>query len=149
MLFMLCAGILALTVYAEEQASDLARAREVLVASAKAYREVAALRDTLSYVVIAPGSERETKSEEYTFAPNGAVMVRNALLETVAFDSKFYLSQNDVPDRYVTASYDGDFGATLRRVAGRGSLFEPPPLALHSDKNIEACLDSLTSNFKL
>jgi len=29
-------------------------------------------------------------------------------------------------------AYDGDFRAALRRVAGNSSLFEPPPLALHS-----------------
>jgi hypothetical protein len=46
---------------------EVERAREILERSAKAYKNVAALRDTLSYVVNAPGSEQETKTEEYGF----------------------------------------------------------------------------------
>lgn len=38
-------------------------AREILETSAKTYRGVDALRDTLSYVVTAPGSEQETKTQ--------------------------------------------------------------------------------------
>ena len=125
---------------------EVQRARETLEFSAKAYRTVAALRDTLSYVVTAPGSEQEIKTEEYAFGPKGAALVKNALLQAVAMDSKLYLTQSDVPDRYVVTPYDGDLGAALRRVAGNGSLFEPPPLALHSGKGIDACLDTLRFN---
>src|ERR1700736_1377896 len=131
---------------AEAQDAEVQRARDALASSAAAYRDVVALRDKLSYSVTAPGSEQETKSEEYIFGPEGAVLVKNALLQAVALDSKLYLTQSDVPDRYVAAPYDGDFGAALRRVAGNGSLFEPPPLALHSGKSIDACLDTLRFN---
>jgi peroxiredoxin len=137
---------MALMVMARAQDSEVQRARETLESSAKAYTTVVALRDKLSYVVTAPGSEQETKTEEYAFGPKDAVLVKNALLQAVAVDSKLYLTQSDVPDRYVAAPYDGDFGAALRRVAGNGSLFEPPPLALHSGKSIEACMDTLRFN---
>jgi hypothetical protein len=137
---------MALMVMARAQDSEIQRARETLESSAKAYTTVVALRDKLSYVVTAPGSEQETKTEEYAFGPKDAVLVKNALLQAVAVDSKLYLTQSDVPDRYVAAPYDGDFGAALRRVAGNGSLFEPPPLALHSGKSIEACMDTLRFN---
>ena len=126
--------------------SDAQLARAALESSAKAYREVGALRDRLSYVVTAPGSEEETKVQEYAFGPNGVASVKNALLEAVALDSKMYLTQSDVPDRYVVTTYDGDFGAALRRVAGQGSLFEPPPLALRSGKSVDACVDALRFN---
>jgi peroxiredoxin len=137
---------MALMVMARAQDSEVQRARETLESSAKAYTTVVALRDKLSYVVTAPGSEQETKTEEYAFGPKDAVLVKNALLQAVAVDSKLYLTQSDVPDRYVAAPYDGNFGAALRRVAGNGSLFEPPPLALHSGKSIEACMDTLRFN---
>src|ERR1700739_2022841 len=120
-------------VHAKPQ-SDVAHAREILEASAKAYKNIVALRDTLSYVVNAPGSEQETKTQEYGFGPGRRVFVKNALLEAVALGKTFYLSQSDVPDKYVTASYDRDFGSVLRNVAGAGSLFEPPPLAMHEGK---------------
>jgi peroxiredoxin len=146
MLFAMVAGSMPVMMIAEAQDAEVQRARETLQSSAAAYRAVVALRDKLSYSVIAPGSEEETKSEEYAFGPEGAVIVKNALLQAVAVDSKLYLTQSDVPDRYVAAPYDGDFGAALRRVAGNGSLFEPPPLALHSGKSIDACLDALRFN---
>jgi peroxiredoxin len=126
--------------------ADVQRARTILETSAQAYRNVAVLFDSLSYAVNAPGSERETKTEEYQFGPGKNVRVKNALLEAVAIDGGFYLVQSDVPDRYVFAHYDGDFGTVLRRVAGSGSLFEPPPLAMHEGKKLEACIDTLRFN---
>lgn len=125
---------------------DVERARAILETSGQVYRSVAALRDTLSYAVDAPGSERETKTQEYEFGPGKRVRVKNALLEAVAVDGGFYLVQSDVPDRYVFARYDGDFGTVLRRVAGSGSLFEPPPLSMHAGKDLEACIDTLRFN---
>jgi len=146
MLFAMVAGSMPVMMIAEAQDAEVQRARDALASSAAAYRSVVALRDKLSYSVTAPGSEQETKSEEYTFGPKGAVIVKNALLQAVALDSKLYLTQSDVSDKYVVAPYDGDFGTALRRVAGNGSLFEPPPLALHSGKSIDACLDTLRFN---
>jgi len=126
--------------------SEVERAREILETSAKAYRDVDALRDTLSYVVSAPGSEQETKTQEYGFGPGRRVFVKNALLEAVALDKTFYLTQSDVSDKYVSVSYDRDFGSTLRNVAGAGSLFEPPPLAMHEGKSLDACIDTFRFN---
>jgi peroxiredoxin len=126
--------------------SEVNRAREILESSARAYRNVGALSDTLSYVVDATGSQRETKTEEYAFGPGGAARVKNALLEALATKNEFYLIQTDVSDRYVFARYDGDFGAVLRRVVDSGSLFEPPPLAMHQGKNLDACIDTLRFN---
>lgn len=145
-LALLAASVTVIATMAEAEDSEVQRARDALKSSAQAYSSVTALRDTLSYVVTAPGSEQETKTEEYAFGPKGAAMVKNALLKAVAVDSKFYLTQSDVSDKYVVTSYDGDFGATLRRVAGKGSLFEPPPLALHSGKGVDACLETLRFN---
>ena len=61
-------------------------------------------------------------------------------------DEKFYLTQSEVPDRYVSVSYDRDFGSVLRSVAGGSSLFEPPPLAMHEGKSLDACIDTLRFN---
>ena len=126
--------------------SEVERAREILETSAKAYKDAEALRDTLSYVVNAPGSEQETKTQEYGFGPGRSVFIKNALLEAVALDKTFYLTQSDVPDKYVSASYDRDFGSILRNVAGAGSLFEPPPLAMHEGKSPDACVDTFRFN---
>jgi peroxiredoxin len=126
--------------------SEVDRARAILETSAKAYKNVQALRDTLSYVVNAAGSEEETKTEEYGFGPGRRVFVKNALLEAVALDKAFYLAQSDVPDKYVSSSYDRDFGSILRNVAGAGSLFEPPPLAMHEGKSLDACIDTFRFN---
>ena len=74
------------------------------------------------------------------------MFVKNALLEAVALDKTFYLTQSDVPDKYVSVSHDHDFGSALRNVAGAGSLFEPPPLAMHEGKSLEACIDTFRFN---
>jgi hypothetical protein len=126
--------------------SEVARAREILETSAKAYKNVEALRDTLSYVVSAPGSEQETKAQAYGFGPGRSVFVKNALLKAVALDKTFYLSQSDVPDKYVSAIYDRVFGSILRSVAGAGSFFEPPPLPMHETKSLDACVDTFRFN---
>lgn len=131
---------------ATAQESEIQGAKRVLEASAQAYKSAMALHDKLSYVVTAPGSEQETKTEEYCFGPNGTALVKNALLEAVAVDGKLYLTQSDVPDRYVAATFSGDFGADLRRVAGNSSLFEPPPVAMHFGKNLDACIDTFRFN---
>lgn len=125
---------------------EVDRAHEVLEESIKAYKSVETFRDTLSYVVNAPGSEQETKTQEYGFGPGRSVVVKNALLEAVALDTTFYLIQSDVSEKYVSASYDRDFGSILRQVAGAGSLFEPPPLAMHEGKNLDACVDTFRFN---
>jgi peroxiredoxin len=138
----------ALPIIAVEAGSqgEVERARAILETSAKAYKNVKALRDTLSYVVNAPGSEQETKTQEYGFGPGRHVFVKNALLEAVALDKTFYLVQSDVPDKYVSATYDRDFGSILRKVAGAGSLFEPPSLAMHEGKSLDACVDAFRFN---
>ena len=82
----------------------------------------------------------------YGFGPGRRVFVKNALLEAVALDKTFYLTQSDVPDKYVSASYDRDFGSILRNIAGTGSLFEPPPLAMHEGKSLDACVDTFRFN---
>src|SRR5262249_41660633 len=61
-------------------------------------------------------------------------------------DGKLYLTQSDVPDRYVAATFSGDFGADLRRIAGNSSLFEPPPVAMHFGKSLDACIDTFRFN---
>lgn len=137
---------MAITTSGGAPSPDMQRARAILEVSAQAYKNVPALRDTLSYAVDAPGSERETKTQEYEFGRGKSVRVKNALLEAVAIDGEFHLVQSDVPDRYVSAQYDGDFGTVLRRVAGSGSLFEPPPLAMHEGKDLDACIDLLRFN---
>ena len=145
LLLALFAGSTAMTMTVTAKEAEVDRARAVIESSAKAYRDVVALRDKLSYVVKAPGSEQETKTQEYIFGPKGA-LVKNGLLQAVAVDSKLYLTQTDVPDKYVVTDYHGDFGDALRRVAGNGSLFEPPPLALHSGKSVDACIEALRFN---
>jgi len=135
------AGMLTTTTITAAQEEDVQGARRILESSAKAYRDLAALRDTISYAATDPGAT-EAKKEEYSYAfgPKGAVMIKAGRLQAFAVGSTLYVIRNDVPDKYVAVPYDGDLGATLRRV---GSLFELPPLVLHARKDIDACIDAL------
>jgi hypothetical protein len=145
-LFSSIAASIVMVLAATAQDPEIEGAKRVLETSVQAYRRAPALHDKLSYVVTAPGSEQETKTEEYSFGPNGTFLVKNALLEAVAIDGKLYLTQSDVPDRYVATTFSGDFGADLRRIAGNSSLFEPPPVAMHSGKSLDACIDTFRFN---
>jgi thiol-disulfide isomerase/thioredoxin len=141
------AGPLALPTKAIAQDPDVRRAREILEMSAQAYKDAITLQDKISYSASEPGS-KESKNEElsYAFGPNGAALVKGPSLQAVAVDSKLYLTRRDVPDKYVVASYEGDFAAALNRTAGKGSIFEPPPLVLHSGKGVDAGINALRFN---
>ena len=52
----------------------------ILEASAKAYLAVPALRDTMTYVVQAPGSEKEPKKLEYGFGAGTDAYVKDPLV---------------------------------------------------------------------
>jgi peroxiredoxin len=123
-------------------------AQTILEASAKAYLAVPALRDTMTYVVMAPGSEKEPKKLEYGFGAGTDAYVRDPLLTVVAAGDKMFLTRSDAPGAYVAVPYRGDFGAALNGIVGdQGSLFEPPPVAMRTGKGIDAWIDSL--RFKL
>src|ERR1700720_2000917 len=76
---------------------EVARAREILETSAKAYKNVEALRDTLSYFVSAPGSEQETKTQQYGFGPGRRVLVKNAWRKAAGWVKTFYFLRGNVP----------------------------------------------------
>lgn len=141
MLLGMLAGMLTTTTITAAQDEDVQGARKILELSAKAYKDLPALRDKISYTAIDPGAT-EAKNDEYAYAfgPKGAAMIKAGRLQAFAVGSMLYVIRNDVPDKYVAVPYDGDLGAALRRV---GSLFELPPLVLHSGKDIDACIDAL------
>ena len=123
-------------------------AQEVLEAAAKAYLAVPALRDTMTYVVQAPGSEKEPKKLEYGFGAGTDAYVKDPLLAVVAVGGKMFLTRSDAPGAFVAVPYQGDFGAALNSIVGdQGSIFEPPPVAMRLEKGIDAWIDSL--RFKL
>ncbi|HSS52545.1 MAG TPA: TlpA disulfide reductase family protein [Thermoanaerobaculia bacterium] len=135
-------------VRAAEASSEARPAQEVLEASARAYLAVPALRDTMSYVVVAPGSEKEPKKLEYGFGAGTDAFVKDPLLAVVAVGGRMFLTRSDAPGAYVAVPYRGDFGAALNSIVGdQGSLFEPPPVAMRTGKGIDAWIDSL--RFKL
>jgi hypothetical protein len=129
-------------------ADPVKRAREILEASARAYRGAPALRDTITYVVRAPGAANESKTLEYGFGAGADAFVKDPLLEAVAVGDKMFLTRSDAPKTYVAMPYHGDFGATLNGIAGdQGSLLEPPQLAMRTGKKLDDWIDAL--RFKL
>jgi peroxiredoxin len=121
--------------------SDAERcARDLFAASARAYRETPALRDTFVYTVEAPGSEKEPKKLEFGFAGADA-FVADPGIEVWAVRKTMYVIRPEVPDRYVAAPYSGDFRAALDSIVGtQGSAFEPGPIGLHAGESFETLL---------
>jgi thiol-disulfide isomerase/thioredoxin len=132
------------TAAAAPAAPQVERAREILEESARAYRRLPALREALVYSVEAPGAAAESKRFEYGFGPGPAAYAGDALFQVVALRGTMYLTKSDVADKYVAVPYDGDFGAALNRIGGReGPLFEPPAIAMHDGKSLEAVVEAL------
>ena len=80
----IAAASIVMVLAATAQDPGIEGAKRVLEASVQAYRSAPALRDKLSYVVMVPGSEQETKTEEYSFGPNGTVLVPTPRLVAAA-----------------------------------------------------------------
>ncbi|HYX23002.1 MAG TPA: TlpA disulfide reductase family protein [Thermoanaerobaculia bacterium] len=144
-LFALCLSPGSLHAAEPQRSADPSpRAREILAAAARAYRTVPALRDTMTYVVQAPGSEKEPKKLEYGFGAGTDAFVKDPLLQAVAVGDRMFLTRSDAPRTYVAVPYHGDFGAALNGIVGdQGSLFEPPPVAMRTGKGIDAWIDAL------
>ncbi|HEY2028010.1 MAG TPA: TlpA disulfide reductase family protein, partial [Myxococcales bacterium] len=124
-------------------ADPAACSRTLFAASARAYRETPALSDTFTYSVQATGSEKEPKKLKLGFEGSNA-FVADPGLEAWAVGSTMYVIRPDVPDRYVSAPYAGDFRAALDTIVGtQGSAFEPGPIGLHAGESYEALLVAL------
>ena len=128
---------------AEGRAARLC-AERALFASARAYREVPALRDTMEYLLEAPGAEREPKKIEYGFGAGKDVWAADALLKVVAVGSTMFVTRSDDSLHYLAVPYAGRFGASLQAVSGeQGSLFEPPPVAMRTGQDFSAWMEAL------
>jgi peroxiredoxin len=131
---------------AEPQASPAPA--DVLDASAKAYLAVPALRDTMTYVVQAPGSDKEPKKLEYGFGAGTDAYVKDPLLAAVAVGGRLFLTRSDAPGAFIAVPYRGDFAAALNSIVGdQGSLFEPAPIAMRTGRGLDGWIDAL--RFKL
>jgi peroxiredoxin len=123
------------------------QAKSVLAASARAYRAVPALRDTMTYVVRGPNMDREPKKIEIRLGAGRDASVADALLSATALGNQFYVTKSDAPGKYVARTSTGDFGKTLVSVVGsQSSLFEPVQIAMREGKGLEGWLDSLRFN---
>jgi thiol-disulfide isomerase/thioredoxin len=121
-----------------------ARSRSVLEASARAYRAMPALRDTLRYLVEAPGSERAPKELAFGFGPGEAVFVEDAAQAAFAVGGRLHVTRANAPGVYVVVPYEGDLAASIDAVLGaHASLFEPGPIAMRSGKPYPAWIDAL------
>jgi peroxiredoxin len=120
------------------------QAREALAAAARAYREVPALKDTLTYVVKSPSAVLPPKTIEILLGAGHDVALKDPLLEAVAVGGTLYLTKSDAPGKYVAHPYSGDLGQALDAVIGdQGSLFEPVQVAMRSGKDLEGWLKAL------
>jgi len=119
-------------------------AREALAAAARAYREVPALKDTLTYTIKTPSAVLPPKTIEILLGAGHDVALKDPLLEAVAVGGTLYLTKSDAPGKYVAHSYSGDLGQALDAVIGdQGSLFEPVQVAMRSGKDLEGWLKAL------
>jgi peroxiredoxin len=123
---------------------EIQQAREILEASAKAYREVVALRDVMTYVVEIPGSELMEKTLRYSLGAGSDASVEDPVLQAYALGDRMILARSDVDDKYVEVPFDGDFGATLNRLVGQeGSLPEVAPIAMRANKGLDAYIHAM------
>ncbi|MFI5165660.1 MAG: TlpA family protein disulfide reductase [Thermoanaerobaculales bacterium] len=148
MAWTLALAVLAGGVAAASPGDPASEARGLLAATARAYRAVPALTDTLTYTIKAPNAELEPKKLEIRLGPGSDASVADPLLSAFAIGHTLYVTKSDSPGKFVATAYAGDFSRALNTFVGEeGSLFEPPQIAMRTGKDIDACIDSL--RFKL
>ncbi|MDH3217430.1 MAG: hypothetical protein OEN01_14285 [Candidatus Krumholzibacteria bacterium] len=118
-------------------------AYQVLKQAAEAYQNATALRDTLHLTIWAPQAAPERKWIAYGFGKGGQAYVDNGFQRIVAIGEHMYVTQFDVADKYVEASYNGDFGAAIERIgADQMGIPELPPIAMHRAAGFETYIDA-------
>jgi len=100
----------------------LRKGSEVLEAAARAYRQVPALRDTLTYTVKTPSATLPPKALDIRLGAGRDVAVKDPLFEAIAVEGTLYLTKSDAPGKYVARPYSGDFAKTLDASPGLPSL---------------------------
>jgi peroxiredoxin len=120
------------------------QARKTLEASAQAYRRVAGLKDTLTYVIKTASGVQPSKTLEIRLGAGQDVAVNDALFDAIALNGKLYLTKSDAPDKYIAQPYSGDFAKSLEAIVGaQGWPFEPLQIAMRLGKDVEGWLNAL------
>jgi peroxiredoxin len=120
------------------------RARTTLQAAAQAYRRVAALKDTLTYVIKTASGAQPPKTLEVTLGAKNDVAVKDALIEAIAFNGMLYLTKSDAPEKYIARPYSGDFAKSLEAIVGpQGWPVEPLQVAMRLGKGLDSWLKAL------
>lgn len=125
-------------------ADDVRKGSDVLEAAARAYRQVPALSDTLTYTVKTPSATLPPKTLDIRLGAGRDVAVKDPLFEAIAVEGTLYLTKSDAPGKYVARPYSGDFAKTLDAIVGdQGSLFEPVQVAMRTGKDLNGWLQAL------
>lgn len=132
-------------VVAQSQAADeLKHARQILEASARAYRDAAALTDTLTYTVVTSTATLPPKTLKMKLGSGTEVDLKDPLIDATAIGHTLFVTKRDVPDKYITQPYSGDFAKALDAVVGaQGWPFEPLQIAMRTGKGMEGWLTAL------
>jgi len=130
---------------AKSQAADeLQPAQQVLKESARAYQEVIALTDTLTYTVVTSTATLPPKTLQMKLGSGTQVALKDPLIDASAIGHTLFVTKRDVPDKYIAQSYSGDFAKALDAVVGeQGWPFEPLQIAMRTGKGMEGWLTAL------
>ena len=114
----------------------------VLSRASSAYRAMGSFRGSMSLTVTLPEGETQERIIEYGAGPEG-VFVDAGFQRIVATLGRVRVMQADVEDRYVSAPFDGDFGAALAAIGGAQlQIPDLPPIELHQSSELADWTDS-------
>ena len=134
--------VLVLAVACNAHAGEPMAPTEVLARASDAFRALGSFRGAMHLSVTPPGQEPTERTIDYGAGPDG-VFVDAGFQRIVAANGRILVTQVDVEDRYVSAPFQGDFGAALAAIGGEQlQIPDLPPIVFHQAREQSAWIDA-------
>ncbi len=128
--------------------SEAPAAEEILAQTVLAYREVAAIRDSVQATVTRGGAESQVRLD-YTLGAGADTELHGSGLKVISLDGRVFVTRDTVGDKYFEASLDGTLQEVLGRVLGAGAPAPLVPLTMRHADDPEAGLEQALGHFAM
>jgi thiol-disulfide isomerase/thioredoxin len=115
---------------------------EVLARASSAYRALGSFRVEMNTKVTAPDREPTERTMEFGAGPEG-VFTDIGFQRIVATNGRILVTQRNIPDKYVSAPYNGDFAAAVASIGGKElQIPNLPPIVFYQSREQASWVDA-------
>ena len=133
---------LCLAVGCNAHASKQMTPEEVLARASAAFHALGSFRGTMHLTVTPPGQEPTERTIDYGAGPDG-VFIDAGFQRIVAANGRILVTQVDIEEKYVSAPFEGDFGAALAAIGGEQlQIPDLPPIVFQQAREEAAWIDA-------